>query len=211
MSRALCPRCERPLTVCLCDGLETQTAPIDLLLLQTRQEQKHPLNSGRILRLGINNCQVLVGEDFSESEQLNALLKQYAGRVWLLYPGEQSLPPAELLSTGSMPQQEGRPLLIVLDATWRKSRLMLHLCPVLADLPRVSLPEAHVSQYKIRKVPGDGYLSTVEAVTTVLDEVKHPASHCQQLLAVFEQMINRQIQAMGEETFRKNYSKQPAG
>ena len=203
MKRVLCLRCERPLSVCLCHGLETAEAPFDLVLLQTRREQKHALNSGRIVRLAVQGCQVFIGEDFSDHKDFHVLLERYQGRVWLLYPGERAVSPDALVNDQTC--KAGRGLLIVLDATWRKSRRMLHLFPALADLPRISLPETHVSSYRIRKVPGDGYISTVEAVTSVLEQTGHPPALCRQMLGAFERLVDNQISAMGKDTFMANY------
>ena len=98
-------------------------------------------------------------------------------------------------------------LLVVLDATWKKSRKMLYLCPALASLPRVALPHDMISNYRLRKVPGDGHLSTVEATTAVLAELGHPTAACAQMLTAFDTMIATQIKAMGEDVWQRNYSK----
>ena len=65
-----------------------------------------------------------------------------------------------------------------------------------------------ISNYRLRKVPGNGYLSTVEAVTAVLAELGHPTAACAQMLTAFDTMIATQIQAMGEEVWQRNYAKQ---
>jgi len=41
--------------------------------------------------------------------------------------------------------------LVVLDATWRKSRKLLHLHPLLQALPRLPLRDPPPSLYRIRK------------------------------------------------------------
>jgi DTW domain-containing protein YfiP len=53
--------------------------------------------------------------------------------------------------------------LVVLDGTWRKSRKMLHLNPLLRRLPRLSLEDVPASNYLIRKAHKVGQLSTLEA------------------------------------------------
>ncbi len=153
MSRVLCQRCERPLSVCICKGVESFASPLQVVILQTAREKRHAINSGRIVRLGVAGCQVFSGEDFSRQAELTSLLDLWHGRTWLLYPGDNAVTPAEMASRAG-PYGEG--LLVVLDATWRKSRRMLYLNPRLAVLPRVSLPETGQSWYRIRKVPGAG-------------------------------------------------------
>lgn len=205
LKRELCGRCERPVSVCLCEGLECHLAPVDMVLLQTASERKHPLNTGRIVKLGLDGCRVIVGEDFSKNQELNELLDKAWERTWLLYPGEQSISPKALLAESSQHNRLLKPVVIVLDATWRKSRKMLHLCPRLQALSRIGLPESSVSRYRIRKVPGEGFISTVEATVTLLAEVGHLPESCQQMLDAFERMVQRQITAIGEETWKANY------
>ncbi|MNU01659.1 hypothetical protein D3C72_2451280 [compost metagenome] len=49
-----------------------------------------------------------------------------------------------------------------------------------------------------------GALSTLEAVTVALDILEAPARF-DELLRPFEALIQGQIEAMGEETFRRNH------
>ena len=74
MKRDLCERCARPTTVFYCRALIPVAAPVRLLLLQPAKERKRPLNTGRILALGISNCDCFEGEDFSEHEALRYTL-----------------------------------------------------------------------------------------------------------------------------------------
>lgn len=58
--------------------------------------------------------------------------------------------------------------LVVLDGTWRKSRKMLHLNPVLAALPRLALRQMPPSHYHIRKAHRPDQLSSFEAAAYAL-------------------------------------------
>ena len=203
--RDLCPRCARPVSVCFCQALQSQKAPFRIALLQPAREKKHALNTGRIVNIAVSNCDVFEGEDFSGHPSFQALLAAYRGRAWLLYPGDNARSPSALVRQETEQGDSEEPLLIVLDATWRKSRKMLYLFPELASLPRTALPEEMVSNYRLRKVPGDGYLSTVEAVVAVLAETGHAPDACRQMLDAFDKMINAQISAMGGHVWRANY------
>ena len=97
-------------------------------------------------------------------------------------------------------------LLVVPDGTWRKARKLLHLNPLLAALPRVTLASAVESRYRLRKAPGPGALSTVEAIVQALQVLEAPASF-EPLLRPFEALIEGQIAAMGEDTYQRNHSK----
>ncbi|MCY1453771.1 DTW domain protein [compost metagenome] len=95
-------------------------------------------------------------------------------------------------------------LLVVPDGTWRKARKMLHLNPLLAALPRVTLAQGGVSRYRLRKAPGPGALSTVEAIVQALETLEAPTTFTP-LLRPFEALIEGQIAAMGEETYQRNH------
>jgi DTW domain-containing protein YfiP len=61
-----------------------------------------------------------------------------------------------------------------------------------------------VSRYRLRKAPGPGALSTIEAIVQALQTLEAPASF-ESLLKPFEALIEGQIAAMGEETFQRNH------
>ena len=195
MSREHCPRCLRPHTHCLCPLIPSLDSRSRVLLLQHPSEVNHALNTARLAALGLNNAQLIVGEVF---EDLPALLNQPGYRACLLFPGEGAQP-LQVYSAADEPL-----LLVVPDGTWRKARKLLHLNPLLAALPRVTLKEGGVSRYRLRKAPGPGALSTVEAIVQALRTLEAPTSF-EPLLKPFEALIEGQIAAMGEETYQRNH------
>ncbi|MQT59911.1 DTW domain-containing protein [Pseudomonas sp. FSL R10-0399] len=199
MSRAQCPRCLRPQTHCLCDLIPQLDSYTRVLLLQHPSEVNHALNTARLAALGLTNAELRVGEVF---EDLHTLLNPPGYQARLLFPGEGAQPlQADAAATEKL-------LLVVPDGTWRKARKLLHLNPLLAQLPRVTLPEGAVSRYRLRKAPGPGALSTVEAIVQALDILEAPASYAP-LLRPFEALIEGQIEAMGADTYQRNHVTEP--
>jgi DTW domain-containing protein YfiP len=166
-----------------------------VLLLQHPSEVNHALNTARLAALGLSNAELIVGEVF---EDLPALLNQPGYQARLLFPAEDALP-LRACAASDEPI-----LLVVPDGTWRKARKLLHLNPLLAALPRVTLAEGGVSRYRLRKAPGPGALSTIEAIVQALETLEAPTSFGQ-LLRPFEALIEGQIAAMGEDTYQKNH------
>ncbi|MBT2374258.1 tRNA-uridine aminocarboxypropyltransferase [Pseudomonas fluorescens] len=200
MSRPQCPRCLRPSTHCLCPLIPQLDSRTRVLLLQHPSEVNHALNTARLAALGLMNAQLVVGEVF---EELPALLNVPGYRTRLLFPAEDAQP-----LQAYTPSDE--PLLLVVpDGTWRKARKLLHLNPLLAALPRVTLAEGAVSRYRLRKAPGPGALSTVEAIVQALQVLEAPASF-EPLLKPFEALIEGQIAAMGETVFQRNHGQKKA-
>lgn len=195
MPRIHCPRCLRPHTHCLCSLIPSLDSRTRVLLLQHPSEVNHALNTARLAALGLNNAELIVGEVF---EDLPALLNQPGYQARLLFPAEE----AQLLQTYTVNDQ---PLLLVVpDGTWRKARKILHLNPLLAALPRVTLAQGGVSRYRLRKAPGPGALSTVEAIAQALQVLEAPVSF-EPLLKPFEALIEGQIAAMGQGVFQRNH------
>ena len=195
MSRPQCPRCLRPATHCLCALIPNLDSRTRVLLLQHPSEVNHALNTARLAALGLNNAQLVVGEVFDD---LMTLLNPPGYQARLLFPADDAQP-LQAYVPGDQPL-----LLVVPDGTWRKARKLLHLNPLLAALPRVTLAEGAVSRYRLRKAPGPGALSTVEAIVQALQVLEAPTSF-EPLLKPFEALIEGQIAAMGDEVFRKNH------
>jgi DTW domain-containing protein YfiP len=195
MSRPQCPRCLRPTTHCLCALIPSLDSRTRVLLLQHPSEVNHALNTARLAALGLNNAQLVVGEVF---EDLATLLNPPGYQARLLFPADDAQP-LQTYGPGDQPL-----LLVVPDGTWRKARKLLYLNPLLAALPRVSLADGSVSRYRLRKAPGPGALSTVEAIAQALQLLEAPASF-EPLLKPFEALIEGQIAAMGEEVFQRNH------
>ncbi len=147
MARAVCPRCERPATTCLCATLPAPLAHrTELLILQHPAEAGHAKNTAAFLTLGLQSVRLLQGETFDDT---------LAGPgTALLYPGG-----AGAACAGPAAEVDR---LILLDGSWRQSRRLLAANPWLAALPRLSLPE-QPSRYAIRRAHRPGQLSTLEA------------------------------------------------
>lgn len=197
MPRPTCCRCQRPLSHCLCPLIPDLDSHTRVLILQHPSEVDHALNTARLAALGLRNAELRVGEVF---EDLPALLAQPDYRACLLFPGDE----AAVLTAYVANEQ---PLLLVVpDGTWRKARKLLHMNPLLAGLPRVSLGRAAPSRYRLRKAPEEGALSTIEAIATALDTLEAP-QRFEALLKPFDALIEGQIAAMGEAVFVRNHQR----
>jgi DTW domain-containing protein YfiP len=197
MSRPRCSRCLRAQSHCLCGLIPSLPSRTRVLILQHPSEVDHALNTARLAALGLQNAQLEVGEAF---EALGEWLQQPGYTPRLLFPGEA----AQVVA--AYPAEAQPWLLVVPDGTWRKARKLLHLNPLLASLPRVTLAPGAVSRYRLRKAPAPGALATVEAIAQALECLEAPESFAP-LLAPFERMIEGQIVAMGEATFARNHQR----
>lgn len=187
----MCEQCLRPRTTCLCRWVTPVQSNVELLILQHPLEEHHAKGSARMLHLCLPCSRLVVAERF-EPDTLrallygplddNALCRDGGSRHYpvLLYPqtsigvqagdSDYAAPDAEALADLS------RVRLVVLDGTWRKSRKMLHLNPLLQCLPRLPLTGLPPSGYRIRKTDDSNHLSTLEAACYALVRLEGPGS-----------------------------------
>ena len=80
-------------------------------------------------------------------------------------------------SGGSDPRSGGawgRPLFILLDATWPEARKMFRKSPYLDKLPVLSLASDQISRYKLRRSRRDEHFCTSEVAALCLDLAGEP-------------------------------------
>lgn len=165
--------------------------------MQHPDEAKHPLNTARLAVLGLRHADLLVGEYFPQLDGIIAA----AERVLLLFPAKEESVVEPTVNDGAAASS----LLIVPDGTWRKARQVIRANPVLNILPRLTLPSGAPSEYKVRKASEPAAVSTIEAIVRAL-EILEPRQDFQPLLCPFRVLVEQQIEAMGEEVYRRNHS-----
>lgn len=195
--RPRCARCQRPPGHCLCHLLPHIASRTQVLVVQHPDEQRHALNTARLLVNGLVQAELLVAEQLPEA--WCARLADPHWRTELLFPG----PGAQLVTAASEDQRPRR--LVLLDGTWRKARKLLYLNPVLQGLAQVTLPAGLSSRYRLRKAPMAESLSTIEAGMHAL-QIIEPGTNFSALLRPFDALIEGQIQAMGQAVYQRNHA-----
>ena len=175
-------------------------------MLQHPLEVSNAKGSARLLHLSLQHSQLLIGEQFDEQQLLQLIGKpsylpeMVPVHTVLLYPDTtendaqdiQTLPaPKFVLETSGVQASQIR--LIVLDATWRKSRKMLYRNPVLQGLPRFSLADIPASHYRIRKAHKADQLSTLEATIYALMRLENAEDEYLRLLDAFDGFVGQQL------------------
>jgi len=172
MARELCIKCQRPTKACICSFICKVDNDISVLVLQHPSEVAQTKGTVALLQRSLINCQIIVGEDFSNNTELNNIIAQH--QTLLLYPSEQaqdiSLFSSDLRQNNLKLSQKRPLLLIILDGTWKKSYRMFMLSNNLQALIQVFLPDylANNGQYLIRKVAKKNALSSLEATCYAL-------------------------------------------
>lgn len=200
--RIHCLHCQRPEKTCICTFVSPVQNKIHVVILQHPSEISQTKGTVSLLAKSLHYCQVIIGEDFSDNEQLNQVLAQY--NCLLLYPSEKSkvlssdlhccLVNSKLQNDQELAKEFKKYCLIVIDGTWKKAYKMFKLSQTLQQIPQVCLPEslASTGQYHIRKVAKNNALSSLEACCFALSLLEGSDKY-QTLLAKFNDFNQFQL------------------
>jgi DTW domain-containing protein YfiP len=158
-----------------------------VVFVQHPRETKVPVSTCRMAHLSLPNSELHVGLTAVGNARLEALCAEPG--VAVLFPSEGAVDVGELASPPRT--------LVVVDGTWSNARKVVERCPLLSRLPRVSFTPARPGNYRIRKEPAEHCLSTIEAVTHVLEALEHAPGRFVPLLGAFDAMVDRQLDFIG--------------
>ena len=190
-ARPMCALCRRAHSTCICNWVRPQSTAVEVVILQHPLEITETKGTGRLLHLSLSGSRLITGETLNDDTI--GFINDPRRRSILLYPEESNyinVSQQRRLEPLSAKPNDLR--LIVLDATWRKSRKMLHLNPCLQTLPRLSLDDPPASRYTIRKARHSHQLSTLEATCYALLQLGESSVGLNTLLTSFDGFITQQ-------------------
>jgi len=209
LKRLTCPVCLRPQSACICQWITPTAHQVEVVILQHPLEVNNAKGTARLLHLSLPHSVLVIGEVFAR-QILQALISaplqpqpqlsaQAPRHTILLYPDSPQDKALGLPSPPVLASEQridpARLRLIVLDGTWRKSRKMLYLNPLLHLLPRLALQDMPASSYRIRKAHKPDQLSTLEATCAALAQLEGGAEPFAALLAAFDGFVAQQSAA----------------
>jgi DTW domain-containing protein YfiP len=187
--RAMCYKCIRPVSHCVCKYIKSFKAHCNFLILQHPHERKKYYSTSKIILNAITNSKVLYGVSFEENE----VRKNLNGNTpYLLYPSHDAIDCATI-------DLNNQSTVIVIDGTWVEARKIVYRNKFLQSLPKISFNQPILSQYKIRKQPKDFCLSTLECIGHLLKLSKSSINNQEmiknydQLFDVFNKMVEKQL------------------
>ena len=189
--RPTCVQCLRPQSTCICQWITPTPCATEILVLQHPLEVHHAKNTARLLHLSLARSRLVVGEVFDDAT-LRAAMPEPRYTVLLYPPTDCAGHLAPVAVDLARLHDPARLRLVVLDATWRKSRKMLHQSPALQRLPRLALANVPPSAYVIRKAHQPGQLSTLEATCAALAQLEGASASLQALRDAFDGFVAQQ-------------------
>ncbi len=154
-----CPRCLLLQRVCLCAEVPTITTRTRVVIVRHHLERDRSSNTGRLAHQALPNSVIVDhGGSLADAHRGPAVLPPLDG-AWVLFPAGEP--------TTVCPDPPPRQL-VVLDATWSQARRMYRKLDALRGLPILRLPDIPVSTARLRQSPGEGRVSTIEAIAAAL-------------------------------------------
>jgi hypothetical protein len=198
-----CPRCGKPLPLCICDSVEPIANRIELLILQHPQEQDRALGTARLTAQHFKKATLKIGLSWPSLSK--ALGRSVDPQDWaILYLGSAKV--ADLATErdvvaidrkGEIEDNQRSILkdiegIVLLDGTWSQAKALWWRNAWMLKCRRIILGPAHPSLYgKLRKEPrGDG-LSTIEAAGMVLSRLEDRPEIETTLNATFQRMLSQ--------------------
>src|SRR5690625_3808174 len=134
MSRPTCSQCAQPQVRCICPWVQPVKNRVPVLILQHPKEAGSAKNTARLLHLSLTNIALNVYETLCPPRLMWLLVDRKTNVLPCLYSAEPTLLKARalepVLDPISAPGMNNLRL-VMFDASWRKSRKMLYLNPML--------------------------------------------------------------------------------
>ena len=184
VAREVCDRCRRPRRVCYCAALPELLTRTRVIILQHPRERTMPIGTARMATLALPGVELRVGVRWDQLEDLGE-------SAILLWPGEDA---KDILSV----PPTGQVTLVVVDGTWSQAKAVVRDSPALRRLPRYGFVAPEPSQYRIRREPSEGFVSTIEALMHALGALEGDAARFRPLLDPLRRMVDLQLACQAE-------------
>jgi DTW domain-containing protein YfiP len=165
-----CIRCRLILQECICRDITPLWTEHRLTLLTNKREEYIHSNTGRLLRLMLeNNSLIYIGEKGWERKIEDEIDRsEYTPVIFF---------PITPFSDGQgIVEERGKPLnIIVLDTNWSSARRWLYKMGSM-KVKKIGLKTVQSSKYYLRKQFKEGNLCTFQAVTSLLEELETRSS-----------------------------------
>ncbi|SUI69077.1 tRNA-uridine aminocarboxypropyltransferase [Shewanella morhuae] len=173
-----CPLCLLGEQFCTCALRRQLHTQASFLLIMYNDEVLKPTNSGRLIADLIPDTHAFLWSRLAPEPELLALLASPQYQPFLVFPAQYAEPGQAVLSQvpPSMLTQGKRPLLIMLDGSWREAIKMFRKSPYLHALPLLSFDPDTLATYTLRKGSHDFQLGTAEVASLALGAMGEAAN-----------------------------------
>jgi DTW domain-containing protein YfiP len=199
--RNLCVTCLQPEFGCYCSHIQRFDPRIKFAILIHPIEVKRRIATGRMSHLVLQNSELIMGQDYTDSAPVNEIINDHQNYPVILYPGRTSvdLTPLSLGDRAACFPRDKKLVIFVIDGTWATARKTMWQSQNLMHLPRICFTPPTQSNFRVRKQPAPGCYSTIEAIHHTIDLIGETqgfdiaGNEHHKLLLVFEKMVEKQL------------------
>lgn len=170
-------------------------------------------NTGRMVKLAVENSKMFEGLDFTHHKALNDILSDPKRAVYFLYPSDGSIridnPKERNNLINSWECEKKLPTFVIIDGTWANAKKILRLNPQFEKFPFISFIPETGSNFRIRKQPQDLCYSTIETTHYLMSLFSsfNKKEDLESLLVPFNYMVEMQIKYEQDNRRRLNFIK----
>jgi DTW domain-containing protein YfiP len=203
-----CPRCHKPLPLCICDSITPIENKVSLLILQHPQEQDRALGTARLTALHFANAVLKIGLSWPSLSKALGRPVHDPSRWAVLYLGSAKVAELEtdrdivaINGKGEVEDNQRAILkdiegIVLLDGTWSQAKALWWRNAWMLKCQRIILGPTHPSRYgKLRREPRRDGLSTIEAAAMLLAALEKRPDIAATLHGSFERMLARYREA----------------
>jgi len=203
-----CAGCRLIASHCMCALRPTVPTRAGVCLIMCDTEPLKPSNTGWLIADVVADTTAFGWARTEVDPALLALLADPQWQPYLVFPGE--FVAAERVVTQLIGDSDprggaawgpqfpaGRPLFVLLDATWPEARKMFRKSPYLDHLPVLSLQPEQLSRYRLRRSRRDNHLCTSEVAALCMELAGEPLA-AQTLGAYLDVFTHRYLQAKNQ-------------
>jgi hypothetical protein len=206
-----CPRCLKPLPLCICDSIAPIENRIALLILQHPQEQDRALGTARLTALHFADAVVKIGLSWPSLSKALGRPVHDPSRWAVLYLGSAKVADLDTdrdivaINRKGEVEDDQRAIMkdiegiVLLDGTWSQAKALWWRNAWMLKCQRVILGPNRPSRYgKLRREPRRDGLATIEAAAMLLASLEKRPEIADTLHASFERMLARYREASRE-------------
>jgi len=197
-----CPRCLKPMPLCICDSITPIENRTSLLILQHPQEQDRALGTARLTALHFKHAVLKIGLSWPSLSKALGRPVSDPSRWAVLYLGSAKV--AELdtdrdivaINRKAEIEDNQRAILkdvegiVLLDGTWSQAKALWWRNAWMLKCQRVILGPKRPSRYgQLRREPRRDGLSTIEAAAMLISSLEKRPDIAETLHESFERML----------------------
>jgi DTW domain-containing protein YfiP len=207
-----CPRCHKPMPLCICDTIAQIEKRVSLLILQHPQEQDRALGTARLTAMHLTNAELKIGLSWPSLSKALGRPVADPSRWAVLYLGSAKVADLDTKNDIVAINRKGeiednqRAILrgiegiVLLDGTWSQAKALWWRNAWMLKCQRVILGPSRPSRYgKLRREPRRDGLSTIEAAAMMLSSLEKRPDIADTLHASFERMLTKYREFQNEQ------------